>query len=338
VGTILRLLANGQYGYGPATVMEYTGGKWQSVGSPDFSASRATGESLFVYDGTPYVAYEDGGIGGKTTVMEYAAQPAQSYTVGVAASPVAGGTVIGGGAHTVGASVTVTAAANSGYTFTNWTENGDVVSASASYSFNMPADSLSLTANFTITTTTGGGGGGAPAVYTPTVQTEAASSVTTGSAALNGDITSSGNGNITEYGFLWGTSSSNLNNTLQVGTDNRSGAFTASLGSLTASTTYYFEAYATNSYGTADGAVLNFTIIAATPPLVPAPIFSDVPASFWAYSDIANVLVQALGKVQLANSNAQAVTKFLDDRDIAWWSRGFTYVALQEGIVRWLPG
>jgi uncharacterized repeat protein (TIGR02543 family) len=207
----------------------------------------------------------------------------------VAASPVAGGTVTGGGAHTVGASVTVTAAANSGYTFTNWTENGDVVSASASYSFNMPADSLSLTANFTITTTTGGGGGGAPAVYTPTVQTEAASSVTTGSAALNGDITSSGNGNITEYGFLWGTSSSNLNNTLQVGTDNRSGAFTASLGSLTASTTYYFEAYATNSYGTADGAVLNFTIIAATPPLVPAPIFSDVPASFWAYSDIANL-------------------------------------------------
>jgi hypothetical protein len=66
-------VANGQYGYGPATVMEYTGGKWQSVGSPDFSASRATGESLFVYDGTPYVAYEDGGIGGKTTVMEYAA-------------------------------------------------------------------------------------------------------------------------------------------------------------------------------------------------------------------------------------------------------------------------
>jgi hypothetical protein len=47
--------------------------------------------------------------------------------------------------------------------------------------------------------------------------------------------------------------------------------------------------------------------------------------------------VQALGKAQLADSNAQAVTKFLDDHDIAWWSRGFIYVALQEGIVSGYP-
>jgi hypothetical protein len=257
------------------------------------------------------------------------------------------------------------------------------------------------------------------------VQTAAATGITVNSATLNGSITSSGAA-ITEYGFLWGTSSSSLSNTLQVGADNHSGGFTASLGSLTAGTAYYVQAYAKNSYGTAKGAVMHFTTAAAVPPPVPAPIFSDVPASFWGYGaitslstmgyvygypdgvfqpnsqitraevaaimdkvlnlapytpqsptftdvkpddwfyqavetanhagieigyhdgafhpnapisrqEIACVLVQALGKSQLADSNAQAVTKFLDDRDIAWWSRGFIYVALQEGIVRGYP-
>jgi hypothetical protein len=39
--------------------MEYTGGSWQYVGSPDFSSGMTSGESLFVYNHTPYLAYED---------------------------------------------------------------------------------------------------------------------------------------------------------------------------------------------------------------------------------------------------------------------------------------
>jgi hypothetical protein len=39
--------------------MEYTGGSWQYVGSPNFSSGMTSGESLFVYNGTPYLAYED---------------------------------------------------------------------------------------------------------------------------------------------------------------------------------------------------------------------------------------------------------------------------------------
>ena len=49
--------------------------------------------------------------------------------------------------------------------------------------------------------------------------------------------------------------------------------------------------------------------------------------------EIACVLVQALGKSQLANSNANAATTFGDDNGIAWWSRGYIYVALQQSIV-----
>jgi deferrochelatase/peroxidase EfeB len=53
--------------------------------------------------------------------------------------------------------------------------------------------------------------------------------------------------------------------------------------------------------------------------------------------EIACVLVQALGKSQLANANAQAATKFLDDQSIAWWSRGFIFIALQQGLVSGYP-
>ena len=53
--------------------------------------------------------------------------------------------------------------------------------------------------------------------------------------------------------------------------------------------------------------------------------------------EIACVLTQALGKSQLADANAQAVTKFTDDHDIAWWSRGYVYVTLQQGIVSGYP-
>lgn len=77
------------------------------------------------------------------------------YTVSVSASPSAGGTVSGGGSIANGSGCTVTASANSNYTFTNWTESGTVVSSSASYSFTVSGD-RSLVANFT---DTGGSGG-----------------------------------------------------------------------------------------------------------------------------------------------------------------------------------
>ncbi len=133
------------------------------------------------------------------------------------------------------------------------------------------------------------------------MQTEAASSITASSAVLNGDITSDNGYNITDYGFLWGTSSSSLTNKLDVGTNNQSGAFTDTLSSLTAGTTYYFEAYATNSYGTADGAVMSFTTTGTSQTTtVPAPtpsraaIFSDVPTTYWGYDAISSLSSQGI--------------------------------------------
>ena len=74
-------------------------------------------------------------------------------TITVNAQPTTGGTVAGGGTFAVGSSQTVTAAANSSYTFANWTQNGTVVSTSASYSFTLTGNET-LVANFTADTAT----------------------------------------------------------------------------------------------------------------------------------------------------------------------------------------
>jgi hypothetical protein len=71
-----------------------------------------------------------------------------TYTIGTAASPVAGGSTSGGGTVNSGDSVTVVAVANAGYAFLNWTEGVAVVSSSASYTFSATAN-RSLVANFT---------------------------------------------------------------------------------------------------------------------------------------------------------------------------------------------
>jgi hypothetical protein len=70
-----------------------------------------------------------------------------SYNIGLNSSPIAGGTTTGGGTYHHGQSVTVTASPSAGYAFTNWTENGSVVTNNASYTFTV-TQNRSLTANF----------------------------------------------------------------------------------------------------------------------------------------------------------------------------------------------
>ena len=63
-----------------------------------------------------------------------------TYTIAVFASPSAGGTVSGGGEFEENTSVTVSATANSGYSFVKWTKNGEQVSTDASYTFTATSD------------------------------------------------------------------------------------------------------------------------------------------------------------------------------------------------------
>lgn len=66
----------------------------------------------------------------------------QSYAqvISAVADPVEGGAVTGAGSYAEGSVCTLTASANEGYTFINWTEDGEVVSLVANYCFTVRGD------------------------------------------------------------------------------------------------------------------------------------------------------------------------------------------------------
>lgn len=76
-----------------------------------------------------------------------------TYTVTTSATPANGGTTTGGGTYNSGASCTVTATANPGYTFEKWTKNNAQVSADASYTFTVNSN-CNLVAHFVAETFT----------------------------------------------------------------------------------------------------------------------------------------------------------------------------------------
>jgi len=69
------------------------------------------------------------------------------YAVNVTVNPANAGTVTGADSYVEGSTATLTATANDGYTFVNWTENGTEVSTETTYSFTVTADHT-LVANF----------------------------------------------------------------------------------------------------------------------------------------------------------------------------------------------
>ncbi|MBR6931658.1 MAG: leucine-rich repeat domain-containing protein, partial [Bacteroidales bacterium] len=75
-----------------------------------------------------------------------------SYTITTSANPAEGGSVTGGGSYTQGTTCTLTATANEGYSFVNWTENNEVVSTNANYSFTV-SENRNLVANFALSGT-----------------------------------------------------------------------------------------------------------------------------------------------------------------------------------------
>ncbi|MBQ9662978.1 MAG: bacterial Ig-like domain-containing protein [Oscillospiraceae bacterium] len=85
---------------------------------------------------TVTVSYTEGDVTKTATFTVTIIEPVvTTYTISVSADPAEGGTVSGGGTYDENASITVTATANDNYTFVKWTEDGEEVSTSASYTF-----------------------------------------------------------------------------------------------------------------------------------------------------------------------------------------------------------
>ena len=98
----------------------------------------------------------------------------------------------------------------------------------------------------------------------PSVTTTAANNVTETSATCGGNVTTDGGATVTARGVCWSTSQSPTVNDSHTTDGSGTGSFTSNLTGLTAGTTYYVRAYATNSVGTAYGNEVSFTTTGST--------------------------------------------------------------------------
>jgi hypothetical protein len=108
------------------------------------------------------------------------------------------------------------------------------------------------------------------------VTTAAISSISQATATSGGTVTSDGGATFTARGVCWNTSANptiaNSKTTDSAGT----GAFTSSITGLTALTTYYVRAYATNSAGTVYGNQVSFATIALALPAITTAAISGI--------------------------------------------------------------
>jgi len=207
-----------------------------------------------------------GGTGTGTGLFTYIAAPTVTG-ISPASGPPAGGTsvVITGTNLTAATAVMFGATNATGYTGNSATQ----ITATS------PAGSVGTV---DITVVTAGGASATSAsdqfsyVTAPTVTTQAASAVVATSATGNGTITATGGANATARGVIyWGYNNSdqvigdggvtNVSENGSFGT----GAFTASLTSLSVNTQYNARAYATSPNGTGYGARVAFWTLANVP-------------------------------------------------------------------------
>jgi hypothetical protein len=97
----------------------------------------------------------------------------------------------------------------------------------------------------------------------PSVTTNNASSITSSTMQLNGNLTSTGGATVTAKGFVYSSLISNPTlgatgvQSVTASNPNTTGAYNATISSLQSSTTHYIKAYATNSQGTSYGSVMS---------------------------------------------------------------------------------
>ncbi|MCR5659884.1 MAG: hypothetical protein K6G25_11250 [Bacteroidales bacterium] len=176
--------------------------------------------------------------------VDFNTMPASAFTIAANSSPTTGGSVTGAGIFNNGSTCTLTALPNSGYAFTNWTENGNVVSTNMSYSFTVSSN-RSLVANFTSTNTV------------PSIEIVDIYGITPYSAYIRLRITNDGGSPVTQVGC-------DLSNGASYGYNNiTSNDNVIGPSGLSPGTTYTAYPYATNSQGTGYGNPMSFTTLPA---------------------------------------------------------------------------
>ena len=100
-----------------------------------------------------------------------------------------------------------------------------------------------------------------PDPESPIVTTADVTDITQTTAVSGGNVTDDGGASVTARGVCWSTSQNPTVSDNHTSDGNDTGSFTSNLTNLTANTTYYIRAYATNSEGTSYGEQKSFTTL-----------------------------------------------------------------------------
>jgi len=93
----------------------------------------------------------------------------------------------------------------------------------------------------------------------PVISTAEVTDITQTTAKCGGNITSDGGNTVTARGVCWSTGQTPTISDNKTTDGTGAGTFVSNISGLTANTTYYARAYATNSKGTAYGSSMSFT-------------------------------------------------------------------------------
>jgi len=120
-------------------------GYWWS--STEYSPTNAWLRSLFFLSTSVTPGANDKGYGYSVRCMRDDIPPI-TYQLTLEAEPSDAGTVSGEGQYEAGEDVNISATANLGWEFVNWTDDDGIVSDLANYTYTMPAQDITITANF----------------------------------------------------------------------------------------------------------------------------------------------------------------------------------------------
>jgi uncharacterized protein (TIGR02145 family) len=109
----------------------------------------------------------------------------------------------------------------------------------------------------------------APVYFLPTLSTQPVTNIGQNGAVSGGNITKDGGAAVSNRGVCWSTTGNPTISDAHTTDGTGTGTFTSNLINLTPNTPYYVRAYATNTQGTAYGAIVQFQTISTNgPPIV----------------------------------------------------------------------
>jgi plastocyanin len=111
--------------------------------------------------------------------------------------------------------------------------------------------------------------GGSTTITPPVLSTTTVSSITTTTAISGGTVSSNGGGTITAKGICWSTAHNPTIADSKTIESTSANIFISSITSLSANTTYFVRAYATNSAGTGYGVEQTFTTLSVGSASIP---------------------------------------------------------------------